>query len=131
MTQQQPFESQQPIMTEHITSGDKRLAEMLREHDKQSQHDDLDSADYAEADRQRVREEHTLNEQPEYKTWSRHDKLDFLLDTCSEQFKAGLLDEIVNSMTEDQFTETYEYITRMHGIARDYQELDRMSQIPQ
>lgn len=71
-----------------------------------------------------------MTQQPEYKTWSRYDKLDFLLDTCSEQFKAGLLDEIVNSMTEDQFTETYEHITRMHGLARDYQEMDRMSQIP-
>ena len=67
---------------------------------------------------------------PEYKTWDRFHKLNFLLDTCSEQFKAGLLDEIVSSMTEDDFTETFEHITRMHGIARDYQELDRMSQIP-
>ena len=95
------------------------------------QHDDLDAADYAAADRQRVREDHTLSQRPEYKTWSRFDKLDFLLDTCSEQFKAGLLDEIVSSMTEEQFTETYEYITRMHGLARDYDELDRMSHIPQ
>lgn len=67
---------------------------------------------------------------PEYKTWDRFDKLNFLLDTCSEQFKAGLLDEIVSSMTEDDFTDTFEHITRMHGIARDYQELDRMAQIP-
>jgi hypothetical protein len=93
--------------------------------------DDLDAADYAEADRQRVREDHSTSEQPEYKTWNRFSKLDFLLGTCSEQFKAGLIDEIVSSMTEDEFTETYEYITRMHGLARDYQELDRMSQIPQ
>ena len=71
-----------------------------------------------------------VESEPEYKTWDRFDKLNFLRDTCSEQFKADLLDEIVSSMTEDDFTETFEYITRMHGIARDYQELNRMSQIP-
>ena len=68
---------------------------------------------------------------PEYQTWDRFQKLEFLLDTTTEQFKQSLLDQIVSSMSEQEFDSTYEHITRMNGLARDYQELDRMSHVPQ
>lgn len=68
---------------------------------------------------------------PEYKTWDRFEQLDFLQQTTTQEFQSGLLDMIVRSMSDDEFQETFEYITRMNGLARDYQELDRMSQIPQ
>jgi uncharacterized protein YeeX (DUF496 family) len=68
---------------------------------------------------------------PEYKTWDRFEQLDFLQQTTTQEFQHGLLQEIVTSMSDDEFQQTFEYITRMHGLARDYQELERMSQIPQ
>lgn len=68
---------------------------------------------------------------PEYKSWDRFEQLDFLQQTTTQEFQHGLLDMIVRSMSDDEFQETFEYITRMNGLARDYQELDRMSQIPQ
>lgn len=68
---------------------------------------------------------------PEYKTWDRFEQLDFLQQTTTQEFQHGLLDMIVRSMSDDEFQQTFEYITRMNGLARDYQELDRMSQIPQ
>ena len=64
-----------------------------------------------------------MSKQPEYQTWNRYEKLDFLLETCSEQFKHNLLDKIVSSMSEHEFEETYEYICRTEDIARDYDEL--------
>ena len=67
---------------------------------------------------------------PEYQTWDRWDKLHFLLETTTEQFKDQLLDQIVSSMSEHEFSETYEHITRMHGLARDYQELEQHAQTP-
>lgn len=67
------------------------------------------------------------DKRPQHETWNRYDKLDFLLDTCSAEFKEGLLDKIVSTMTEDEFTETYEYICRTEGIARDYDELDKIT----
>lgn len=66
-------------------------------------------------------------ERPQHETWSRWDKLDFLLDTCGEEFKAGLLDKIVASMTDREFGETYEYICRTEGLARDYEELEQIA----
>lgn len=71
------------------------------------------------------------NTTPEYTTWDRFEQLDFLRHTTTHEFQAGLLDELVSSMTDDEFRRTFEHITRMHGMARDYEELDRMSQIPQ
>ena len=67
---------------------------------------------------------------PEYKTWDRFEQLDFLQQTTTQEFQHGLLDMIVRSMSDDEFQQTFEYITRMNGLARDYQELDRMAQIP-
>ena len=67
-----------------------------------------------------------MNNQPEYQTWNRYEKLDFLLETCSEQFKHQLLDKIVSSMSEDEFDQTYEYICRTEDIPRDHDELARL-----
>ena len=67
------------------------------------------------------------DKRPQHQTWNRYQKLDFLLDTCSAEFKESLLDKIVCSMSEDEFSETYEYITRTEGVARDYDELDQIT----
>ena len=68
------------------------------------------------------------DKQPQHETWNRFEKLDFLLDTCSAEFKDSLLDKIVSSMTDKEFTETYEYICRTEGLARDYDELDELAE---
>ncbi len=68
------------------------------------------------------------DKQPQHETWNRFEKLDFLLDTCSAEFKEGLLDKIVSSMTDKEFADTYEYICRTEGIARDYDELDELAE---
>ena len=68
---------------------------------------------------------------PEYKTWNRFDQLNFLQETTTQHFQDNLLDYVVSSMSDKEFLETYEYITRVNGLARDYQELESMSQIPQ
>ena len=68
------------------------------------------------------------DKQPQHETWNRFEKLDFLLDTCGQEFKEGLLDKIVSSMTDKEFAETYEYICRTEGIARDYDELEELAQ---
>ena len=67
----------------------------------------------------------------EYKTWNRFEQLEFLRNTTTQHFQDNLLDYVVASMSDKEFLETFEYITRVNGMARDYQELDRMSQIPQ
>ena len=67
---------------------------------------------------------------PEYKTWDRFEQLNFLQQTTTTEFQNSLLTEVVASMSNDEFRQTFEYITRMNGLARDYQELERMSQIP-
>lgn len=67
----------------------------------------------------------------EYKTWNRFEQLEFLRDTTTQHFQDNLLDYVVASMSDKEFLKTFEYITRVNGMARDYQELDRMSQIPQ
>ena len=68
------------------------------------------------------------DKRPQHETWNRWDKLDFLLDTCGQEFKEGLLDKIVSSMTDKEFAETYEYICRTEGIARDYDELNELAE---
>lgn len=68
---------------------------------------------------------------PEYKTWNRFDQLNFLQETTTQHFQDNLLESIVSSMSDKEFLETYEYITRVNGLARDYQELQSMNQIPQ
>ena len=68
------------------------------------------------------------DKRPQHETWNRWDKLDFLLDTCSQEFKDSLLDKIVSSMTDQEFAETYEYICTTEGIARDYDELNELAE---
>ena len=65
---------------------------------------------------------------PEYKTWNRFEQLDFLRETTTDAFYANLLDEIVRSMTDQEFLDTYEHITRNHDLARDYDELNARTQ---
>ena len=68
---------------------------------------------------------HTIDGRPQHQTWNRWEKLDFLLETCSQEFKHNLLDKIVSSMTDREFAETYEYICNTEDIARDYDELQQ------
>lgn len=68
------------------------------------------------------------DKQPQHETWNRFEKLDFLLETCFAEFKEGLLDKIVSSMNDREFAETYEYICRTEGIARDYDELNQLAE---
>lgn len=68
------------------------------------------------------------DKQPQHETWNRFEKLDFLLDTCGQEFKEGLLDKIVSSMTDKEFADTYEYICTTEGIARDYDELEELAE---
>jgi len=72
----------------------------------------------------------TTQHTPEYKTWDRFTQLEFLKDTTSEQFQRTLLDQIVSSMSDEEFTETYEYITRMHDMPRDYEQLEQQAPSP-
>ena len=107
MTQQTPFEALPAVVT-----------------------DDLDPADYAEADAQRVSEDHTRSSDAQYKRWTRFEQLEFLRETTTETFQRDLLNEVIANMSDEEFEKTYEYITRMWGMARDYDELERMRQIP-
>ena len=72
----------------------------------------------------------TTQHTPEYKTWDRFTQLEFLQDTTSEQFQRTLLDQIVSSMSDEEFQDTYEHITRMHDIARDHEQLEQQAQSP-
>ena len=65
---------------------------------------------------------------PQHETWNRHEKLDFLLQTGFAEFKEGLLDKIVCSMSDREFAETYEYICTTEGLARDYDELAELAE---
>ena len=67
-------------------------------------------------------------QEQQFETWNRFDKLDFLLETTGEEFKSNLLDKIVASMSEKEFAETYDFICRTEGIARDYDELKQLEQ---
>ena len=72
----------------------------------------------------------TTQHTPEYKTWDRFTQLEFLQDTTSEQFQRTLLDQIVSSMSDEEFQDTYEHITRMHDMPRDYEQLEQQAQSP-
>ncbi len=61
-----------------------------------------------------------------YRDWNRWQQLEFLLETTSKHFQDNLLDKIVSSMSDREFTETYEYICRTEGLARDYAELQEL-----
>jgi len=62
-----------------------------------------------------------------YKDWNRWQQLEFLLETTSEEFQNSLIDKIVSSMSDREFAETYDYICRTEGLARDYQELEELA----
>jgi len=95
-------------MPDYITSGDKRLAQYIKEHETQ----DADAAYRAERDSQ-IRE------------MDRYDKLDWLLGTSSEAFKQNLLHNIVASMSDDEFDGTFHYLCRVNMIARCPAEMER------
>jgi hypothetical protein len=61
-----------------------------------------------------------------YKDWNRWQQLEFLLETTGEDFKNDLLDKIVASMTDREFAETYDFICRTEGLARDHVELEQL-----
>ena len=62
-----------------------------------------------------------------YRDWNRWQQLEFLLETTSQHFQDNLLDKIVSSMSDREFAETYDYICRTEGLARDYQELEELA----
>lgn len=62
-----------------------------------------------------------------YRDWNRWQQLEFLLETTSQHFQDNLLDKIVASMSDREFAETYEFICRSEGLARDYQELEELA----
>jgi hypothetical protein len=66
------------------------------------------------------------DKQPEHETWNRWQCLEFLLETTSQHFQDNLLDKIVASMSDNQFAETYEFICRSEGLARNYDELNEL-----
>lgn len=85
------------------------------------QHDeDLDQADLDAAYQQRFDEE--------FRSMDRYDKLEWLLETCSEEFKRNLLHNIVASMTNDEFDGTYHYLCRVNMIARTPCEMERWNE---
>ncbi len=53
----------------------------------------------------------------------RHEKLDFLMETASVEFKDNLLNEMVQWMGEDKFDDFFRHLRRNWGI-RTPQELD-------
>ena len=53
----------------------------------------------------------------------RFEKLDYLMETCSIEFKDNFLNEIVQWMGEDDFTEFFKHLCRNWGI-KTPQELD-------
>lgn len=85
------------------------------------QHDELDQADYDAAYEQRFEEE--------FRSMDRYDKLEWLLETCSEEFKRNLLHNIVASMSDHDFDGIYHYLCRVNMIARTPCELDRWNEL--
>jgi len=85
------------------------------------QHDeDLDQADMDAAYQQRFDEE--------FRSMDRHEKLEWLQETCSEEFSRNLLNNIVASMTDQDFDGIYQYLCRCWSIARTPCELERWNE---
>ena len=97
MQQQQPFESEGPIMTQPITYGDIQLAKM--------------TGDY-------------IPFEPEPHTrMNRFEKLEFLEETT--HFKSNpLLKELVGWLTDDDFNQFYEDFCSNWDICRSHEELN-------
>lgn len=52
--------------------------------------------------------------------YSRHDKIDWLQETCSKDFLENhLMSELINWMGEDDFEEFYDHLIRNWDIKRD------------
>ena len=83
-------------MTQHITSGDKRLAEMLQETHEPEPHTRMD----------------------------RFEKMEFLRETTHFDNKNTILEEMVCWMGEDDFNQFYEHFCSCWDICRSYEELD-------
>lgn len=52
-------------------------------------------------------------------TYTRHDKMEWLEETCGEQFLFTVLDELVRWTSEKDFEEFYAYLCRNWEIKRD------------
>lgn len=96
MTQQQPFESKGPIMSEYITNGDKQLAEMLQD---------------------------TYEPEP-HTRMNRYEKMEFLAETTHFDTSNTLLKEMVSWMTDDDFNQFYEYFCSNWDICMSHEELN-------
>ena len=97
MTQQQPFESEGPFMTEYITNGDKRLAEMLQDTKEPPQHERMD----------------------------RFEKMEFLQETTTVEFHTKtILEEMVSWMGEDDFSRFYDHLCSNWDVCRSQEELN-------
>lgn len=67
-----------------------------------------------------------MNEKETYLDWTRQQKLDYLEETCRETIikDSTILRELVRYMSEDQFTQFYEYFCNNNCIYKDYAEWD-------
>ena len=81
-------------MTEHITNGDKRLAEMTNSFEP---------------------EPHTR--------MNRFEKLEFLQETTAFK-KDTILNDLVGWLTDDDFNQFYEYFCQAWDICRSHEELN-------
>lgn len=82
-------------MTEYITNGDKRLAEMLQDTYKPSQHERMD----------------------------RFEKVEFLEET-THFTRHDMFNELLGWMNEEEFAEFYETFCSNWDICRSYEELN-------
>ena len=58
---------------------------------------------------------------------NRYQKLEWLAETCGEDFLAGtFVDEVVNWMGEEDFSKFYNHLCGNHGIAKNQEELDEL-----
>ena len=95
MPTQQPFESKGPIMTEYITNGDKKLAQMLQ---------------------------HTHEPEP-HTRMNRFEKLEFLQETTAFK-KDTILNELIGWLTDDDFNQFYEDFCSNWDLCRSHEELN-------
>ena len=83
-------------MTDHITNGDKKLAEMTQD---------------------------TYTPEP-HTRMNRYEKLEFLGETTHFDVNNKLLEEMVSFMTDDDFNAFYEYFCLNWDICMSYEELN-------
>jgi len=62
---------------------------------------------------------------PEHDTMTRHEKIEFLKETTTEDFHTNtLLEEMVSWMSEDDFSKFYDHLCSSWDVARSYEELN-------